>query len=93
MKAAGVTVRLQRRKVLPLLYVHRLPSGISGPLWNSSSASKGPRSRTAGIAMAYKLIDAAQAPGGRSLHPIWSHRTASELSSTKKLLERPVAIT
>ena len=48
---------------------------------NRSKITKGPGSRAAGIAMAYKLIEAAQPAGARSTHPTWWHWSAPALDS------------
>ena len=37
-----------------------------------TKVTKGPGTRAAGLAMAFKLIESAQAAGARSAHPIWS---------------------
>jgi hypothetical protein len=48
-----------------------------------TKVTKGPGSRAAGIAMAYKLIDAAQAGGGQSMHRTWSPWSVPARCSTK----------
>ena len=48
-----------------------------------TKSTKGPGSRAAAIAVAYKLIDAAQAAGARSTPRIWSPWSVLEPSSTK----------
>jgi putative transposase len=59
-----------------------------------TKVTKGPGSRAAGIAMAYKLIDAAQAPlaGGQRTAPGRPGPRRRDLPQ-RKLLERPTDIT
>jgi NAD(P)H-dependent FMN reductase len=62
--------------------------------WNINAATKGPGSRAAGIAMAYKLIDAAQARwrAVNAPHLVALVRAGATFHKGK-LLERPVDIT
>ena len=48
-----------------------------------TKVTKGPGSRAAGLAMAYKLIEAAQTGGGRSTHRTWSRSSVPARRSTR----------
>jgi putative transposase len=45
--------------------------------------TKGPGSKQAGLAMAFKLLEAARSAGGRSTGPIWSRSCVPERGSTR----------
>ena len=56
-------------------------SSRPSPLSGTVKVTKGPGSRAAGLAMASKLIQAAQDHGDRSMYPTWSPWSAPEPSS------------
>src|SRR3954451_16254715 len=49
-----------------------------------TNKTKGAGSRSAGLAMAYKLLDAARSAGVASMHPTWSHSIALRRLSWKE---------
>ena len=85
-------------EVLPLLYLHGLSSGDFGPTIESTFATvrlrtrvtKGPGSRAAGIAMAFKLIESSQARwcAVNAPHLVALVRAGATFVNSK-LLERP----
>jgi hypothetical protein len=50
---------------------NRSTGSICAPPTDRQRVTKGPGSRAAGIAIAVKLIECAQAAGTRSTHPTW----------------------
>jgi hypothetical protein len=83
----------QITEVLPLLYLHGLSSGdfTFATVRLRSKVTKGPGSRTAGLAMAFKLIEAAEARWRAVNAPhLVALVRAGAVFEKGKLIERPV---